>query len=313
LTYGVAYGPFAGIDPIWTIGPIVLALLVGAFYYRRARTVAAEGQPVPGWRRNCFFAGIAVIVVAVAPPLSTLSQQLLLAHMVAHVMLGDIAALLLVLGLTVPLIAPLLRVRAISRLLVLTKPAVAIACWAVNFYFWHWPTIYTLALRHQALHALEHASFVVFGSCMWMALLGPLPKPAWFGNSARLVYIIAVRLIGTVLANVLIFGGTVFYPYYRAGDAYWQIKPLADQIYAGAAMMFEESILTILLFGWLFMKVAGEIEERHRLLEYAGIHGIDLSEQGAASAVSSGRTEELWARLRGSSDEEPTPASAPGA
>jgi cytochrome c oxidase assembly factor CtaG len=292
------YGPFAGVNATETFGPILLAASYWALYEHRCRTLADEGRPVPGWRRACFAAGLLVFVVALVPPLGPLSQQLLLAHMVEHLLIGDIASLLIVLGLTGPMLVPLLRVRAISRLRVFTHPILAIVCWAVNFYAWHWPAAYQLALRHQGIHAIEHATFFIFGSCVWMALLGPLPKPSWFGNSARLVYIIAVRLVGTVLANVLIFSGTVFYPYYRAGDAYWHISPKADQVYAGAVMMFEESILTILLFAWLFMKVARETEERQALLDYAGTHGIALSEQRAARAVSAGRSEELWERLR---------------
>ena len=123
------------------------------------------------------------------------------------------------------------------------------------------------------MHALEHATFLVFGMGVWMALLGPLPKPAWFGNAARLGYIIAVRLVGTVLANILIFGGTVFYPNYRSGDAHWHISPIADQVYAGGLMMVEESMLTIGLFCWLFLRVARETEQRQALLDYAGQHG----------------------------------------
>ena len=109
---------------------------------------------------------------------------------------------------------------------------------------------------------------------MWMALLGPLPKPAWFTNAARLVYIVAVRLAGAVLANAMIFSGSVFYPIYRAGDAHWHISPMADQISAAGVMMVEESLLTIGLFCWLFMKVARENEERQALLDYAASQGV---------------------------------------
>ena len=147
------------------------------------------------------------------------------------------------------------------------------------------------------MHALEHATFLVFGIAVWMALLGPLPKPAWFSNSARLIYIVAVRLVGTVLANILIFGGTVFYPIYAAGDAHWHISGMADQVAAGGLMMVEESFLTIGLFCWLFLKVAREGEERQRLLDYASEHGIALDERRAARAVAAGRGDELWERL----------------
>jgi putative membrane protein len=290
--------PLAAVSVTETIGPTVIAVAVWALYEHRCRTLAREGRPVPGWRRSCFAAGVLVFVIALVPPLGPLSDQLLVAHMAEHLLIGDIATLLTVLGLTGPLLGPLLRRRLVARLRVLTHPVVAIVCWAVNFYAWHIPAAYQLALRNGGVHALEHATFFVFGASVWMALLGPLPKPTWFTNAGRLGYIIAVRLIGTVLANVMIFSGTFFYPFYRAGDAHWHVSPVADQVYAGALMMFEESVLTILLFAWLFIKVAGETEERQRLLDYAGTHGIDLSEQRAARAVSAGRSEELWERLR---------------
>ena len=238
-----------------------------------------------------------MLAIALSPPVGKLSDQLLAAHMAEHLLIGDIAALLLVLGFTGPLLAPLLRVRLIGRLRVLTHPVVAISVWAINFYVWHLPVLYQAALRHDLVHAIEHATFLAFGIAMWMALLGPLPKPSWFSNSWRLVYIIAVRLIGTVLANAMIFAGTVFYPYYRPGDAHWHIGSLADQITAGGVMMVEESLLTIGLFCWLFLKVAREGEERQRLLDYASSQGIALDERRAARAVAAGRGEELWERL----------------
>jgi cytochrome c oxidase assembly factor CtaG len=290
--------PLATVSVTETIGPSLLAIASWALYDHRCRTLAREGRPVPGWRRACFAAGLVVFLAALLPPLGPLSDQLLVAHMAEHLLIGDISSLLIVLGLTGPLLVPVLRVRGLGRLRMLTHPVVAIVLWAVNFYAWHLPGAYQLALRDDAVHAIQHATFFIFGSCVWMALLGPLPKPRWFGNAARLVYIIAVRLVGTVLANVFVFAGTVFYPFYRAGDAHWHVGPQADQIYAGAVMMVEESVLTICLFAWLFIKVAGEIEERQRLLDYAGSHGIDLSEQRAARAVSAGRSDELWERLR---------------
>ena len=168
----------------------------------------------------------------------------------------------------------------------------------MNFYVWHLPVLYQAALRHDPVHALQHACSLGFGMAMWMALLGPLPKPAWFTNGARLVYIVAVRLAGTVLANAMIFSGSVFYPIYRAGDAHWHISPMADQISAAGVMMVEESLLTIGLFCWLFLKVARENEERQALLDYAASQGVELDEARAARAVAAGRGAELWERVR---------------
>lgn len=288
----------AATGPAGTIALPFIVLLYWLPYHARVSTLKREGRnPVPGWRQGCYAGGLVLLAVALSPPIGKLADQLLVAHMVEHLLIGDLTALLIVLGFTGPLLAPLLRNRLVARLRVLTHPVVAVVVWAVNFYVWHLPVLYQGALRHDTVHALEHATFLTFGIAIWMGLLGPLPKPQWFGNGARLVYIVAVRLLGTVLANAMIFSGTVFYPYYRLGDAHWHISSMADQISAAGVMMVEESLLTIGLFCWLFLKVAREGEERQRLLDYAAAHGVDLDERRAARAVAAGRGEELRERM----------------
>lgn len=294
----------ASLTSIATAGPAdgvflpVLALVWWLPYRARAKKLAHQRRAVPQWRQACFAAGLIVLAVALSPPVDELADQLLVAHMAEHLLIGDVAALLIVLGFTGPLLAPILRNRYLGRLRVLTHPVVAFVVWAGNFYVWHLPVLYQAALRHDAIHALQHATFLGFGIAMWMALLGPLPKPAWFNNVGRLVYIIAVRLAGTVLANAMIFGGSAFYPIYASGDAKWHIGQMADQISAGGVMMVEESLLTIGLFCWLFLKVAREGEERQALLDYAAANGVELDERRAARAVAAGRGPELWERLR---------------
>ena len=300
----------AAVDPATGIALPLLTLLCWLPYERRTRTLARAQRPVPTWRKWCFAAGLAVLAIALSTPADSLADQLLVAHMAEHLLIGDIAALLLVLGVTGPLLAPMLRIKAISWLRVLTHPVVALVVWSVNFYVWHIPALYQAALRHEAVHAIEHASFLAFGIAIWMALLGPLPKPTWFTNGARLVYIIAVRLAGTVLANVLVFGSHPFYPYYLTGDAHWHISPLGDQVAAGGLMMVEESLLTIGLFCWLFLKVAREGEERQELLDYADSQGIALDESRAARAVAAGRGAELRERLRQGSPAQQTGAAS---
>jgi cytochrome c oxidase assembly factor CtaG len=139
--------------------------------------------------------------------------------------------------------------------------------------------------------------FLAFGINMWMCLVGPLPTPSWFGNLARLFYIVAVRLTGTVLGNIFLWSGTVFYPFYTHGDAINHISPLADQNIAGAVMMVEESFLTLGLFCWLFLRTAREIEERQELLDFAQAQGVAISDERAARAVSAGRGADLRQRV----------------
>ena len=147
------------------------------------------------------------------------------------------------------------------------------------------------------MHALQHMLFVGFGINMWMALLGPLPKPAWFGNAAKLVYIVAVRLTTTALANVFVWSQSAYYDVYEPGERARAVAPTEDQVVAGSIMMVEGSILTLCLFCWLFLRSAREGQERQELLELAAAGGVELDERRAARAVAAGRGAELRARI----------------
>jgi putative membrane protein len=274
------------------------ATIAGVLYALRVHALRRTPRAVPAGRQASFYGGLLVIVGALTLG-GRASDELFAAHMAEHLLLGDLGALLLVLGLTGPLLAPVLRIRFFDRLRVLAHPAVAFPLWAIDLYLWHVPALHEAAVRHSGVHALQHTTFVLFGANMWMALLGPLPKPAWFGNLARLVYVIAVRLTGAVLGNVFVFGGHVFYRVYAAGERAHGISPGADQNAAGAIMMIEGSLLTIALFAWLFARTAREGEERQALLDLAAARGVELTEARAARAVAAGRGAELRQRIEG--------------
>jgi cytochrome c oxidase assembly factor CtaG len=267
-------------------------------YFKRCATLARQGRPVPFARRVSFAAGLVLLYASVLPPFTSLDDQLLAWHMVQHLLIGDLAALLLVLGLTGPVLQPLLGLPVLGRLRVLSNPLVALPLWIANLFLWHTPFLYQAALHSTPVHALEHACFLGFGIGMWLALLGPLPAPAWFGNGARLVYVLVVRLAGALLGNVLIWSGAVFYPDYHVGEAHHGITALTDQGLAGSIMMIEGSIVTIALFAWLFLRAAAEGERRQELLDLAAEQGVALDEARAARAVSAGRDSELERRLR---------------
>ncbi len=291
--------PLAAILSLENAIQLVPTAVLGLLYARRAHTLAGGPHRVPGWRQTCFYAGLLTILTALLSPIGELSDELLYVHMVEHLLMGDIAALLIVLGLTGPLLAPILRIGFFDRLRALAHPLVAFPLWAIDLYVWHLPFFYQAALRHLAVHALEHTMFIAFGINMWMCLFGPLPMPRWFHNLGRLIYITAVRLTGAMLGNIFLWSGTVFYPFYIHGDASFHISPLADQSIAGAIMMVEESILTLCLFCWLFLRTARESEERQGLLDFAQARGLELTEARAARAVAAGRGAELQRRLEG--------------
>ena len=92
--------------PAAAAGPAFLAALPGP-----SEDARRSGRPCRAGARPASPAARASLAVALSPPVDTLSDQLLVAHMVEHLLIGDLAALLIVLGFTGPLLAPLLRNR----------------------------------------------------------------------------------------------------------------------------------------------------------------------------------------------------------
>jgi cytochrome c oxidase assembly factor CtaG len=285
-------GVFAPVE----VFPITIA---GVLYWGRARTLSWDGRPVPLWRQLCFGAGLLTISIALFSPVGHIAEELVIAHMVEHLLIGDIASLLLVLGLTRSLLQPILAIRLFNRLQVLTHPAVAFPLWALNFYLWHVPALYDAAYGTAPIHALEHSCFLFFGCLMWMPVFGPLPKPRWFGAGWKVAYVIAVRFSGAILGNVLMWSGTVLYPIYGRGERYWGISPIADQSTAGVIMMIEGTFLALGVLAWVFFEVAREGTEKQRLLDLAHDRGFALDERRAQRAVAAGHGARLEERIVG--------------
>ena len=274
----------------WTLEPFALAtvVLAGLAYGSRARTLARRGAPVSWWRAISFGTGLALALLALASPLHALGEERLFsAHMVQHILLGDLAALAVVAGLTGPLLRPVLALRPVAALRVLAHPLVALPLWTANLLLWHVPALYDAALRYEALHVLEHACFFGFGALMWAPVLEVLPGPAWFGTAPKFAYVVAVRLVETVLGNVFFWAGSVFYATYAEAERIWGISPLADQGIAGGVMMIEGSLVTLGALAWLFLRMWGEGERRQELLE----RGLDP--RAVERAVRYGRAEDL--------------------
>ncbi len=276
----------------WHVGefvpPLVVTLVYLVAYRRRWQTLARRGHRPAGWRAAAFVGGTALVAVVQLPPLDGLADSVLLAHMAQHILIGDVASFLIVVGLTGPMLAPLLAFPVTRVTRRLANPVVALVLWGLDLYAWHVPLLYQLAIRHDLVHALEHACLLWFGVLLWLALIGPLPKPRWFGGWARLGYVFGVRLLGALLANLLIWAQTVFYPIYRASDARRGLNPLSDQNLAGGLMMVEQIVLTTLLLGWIFYRFAQQDEARQGLLDLAADHGVTLSDERAGRAAEAG-------------------------
>ncbi|HEX8690495.1 MAG TPA: cytochrome c oxidase assembly protein, partial [Solirubrobacterales bacterium] len=289
--------PFAHVAGSFVPLEVLPLTAAGVLYWHRATVLSWDGRPLPAWRQICFGAGLATIAAALFSPVGHISEELVIAHMGEHLLIGDIASLLLVLGLTRSLLQPVLAIRALNRLQVLAHPALALPLWAFNLFLWHLPALYQDAYGAAPIHAFEHATFLFFGCLMWMPVFGPLPKPQWFGAAWKVGYVIAVRFTGAILGNVLMWSGTVLYPIYEPGERFWGISPLADQSTAGVIMMVEGTFLVLGVLAWVFFEVAREGSEKQRLLDLARERGVDLDESRARRAVAAGHEALLEERI----------------
>lgn len=255
---------------VWTIDPFqLLPLAVAAgMYAKRAHTLSSRGRPVPGARQAAFYGGIALLLVAFISPIDHIGEErLLFVHMIQHILIGDLAAVLVVVGLTGPVLRPILALPYVNGLRILAHPLVALPLWVLNLYLWHLPPLYEGALTSDPVHALQHVLFFTAGAFMWSALLEPLPGPAWFGAGWKVLYIVAVRLFEAVLANIFIWSGDSFYPLYAEAERLWDIGAVQDQSIGGLIMMVEGSLVTFGAFAWLFLRWMNEGEARERLIE----------------------------------------------
>ncbi len=270
-------------EPLQTIPTIVAAVL----YARRTRSLARRGQPVSRARQASFWTGIGLVILALNSPIDNLGEEhFFFVHMLQHVILGDLAPLCFMVGLTGPILRPVLKFKLVERLRVLAHPLVALPVWATNLYFWHIPFLYDAALHHAPVHALEHFLFFTCGCLIWEPVVETLPAPAWFGTGAKIGYILSVRLIETVLGNVFMWSSSAFYSVYRHAPE-WGITPAHDLNLGGIVMMAEGSIVTLGVLAWLFLRLAAESELRQRLLE----QGLDPRQ--VQRAVRYGRASDL--------------------
>ncbi|MDX6555678.1 MAG: putative rane protein [Miltoncostaeaceae bacterium] len=265
---------------------VVLALLYGV----RARRL---GRRLPLWRKGCFAAGLLVMAIALCSPIDPVGEEALFSvHMLQHALLGSLAPLLMVLGVTGPVLRPLLRYHVVQRLQVLAHPLVAFPIWVASLVLWHLPPLYDLAVDNDPVHALQHTTIFTAAALLWAPVAEPLPAPEWFRTGRKLAYVALIWVVGLIFVNVLWFSGSVFYPRYEATAPIWGMSALQDQGNAGSVFMVEHMLIVLVALAVLSIRMAREGSLQQRLLE-AGLDGTTVRR-----AVRYGRAE-ILARERG--------------
>jgi len=261
-------------DLRWLADPAVLApiLTLGLAYALRFRRARLEAGPrgASAWRALAFGAGILVLLLATVTPLDRLGEDYLFsAHMLQHVLLGDLAPLLLLLGLTRVIMRPATRrLQAVERALgPLAHPATGLVVWLVVMYAWHVPALYEAALTSPLVHALEHGTFFAAGVAVWWPLIQPVPMRRRLTGLWPVAYIGAAKFGLATLGLYLTWSGTVLYAHYEQVPRIWDLSAITDQNAGGAIMMVEQSVTFVLALVVLFALALRQSETDQRRRE----------------------------------------------
>ncbi|CAN5598657.1 hypothetical protein BH20ACT19_BH20ACT19_14020 [soil metagenome] len=262
----------------WLPDPLVLAPLavLVAVYVRRFRRARAEqgGRGAGARQEPAFKAGVAVLLAAIASPLDGLGEEYLFsAHMLQHVLLGDLAPALLLLSLSRVIMRPTTRrlMRVERALGPFASPWTGIALWPSLMYLWHVPALYEAAIESPVMHLVEHASFFAAGVAVWWPLVAPVPMRRPLRGLWTVAYIGAAKFGLAALGLYLTWSGNLLYDHYAGVTRVWGLSAIDDQNAGGAIMMVEQSLTFVIALVALFAGMLAQSEKdelrRERLEE----------------------------------------------
>ena len=233
----------------WRLDPLPLAgiALIGAAYLWAVRRIdqAHPANRQPAYRTWLFLGGLVVIAVALVSPIEAYEGMLFSVHMVQHMLLELVAAPLLLAGAPItvalraanpPIRKGLLRVLQSRAVHVISFPVIAWILFAAVNWGWHFSVLYDEALENQALHYLQHATFLGAALLFWWPVIGADPSPWRLPHPVRLLYLFLAMPQNSFLGVALMSASTVLYPHYLTNARDWGMPPLDDQALGGVIM-----------------------------------------------------------------------------
>lgn len=174
-----------------------------------------------------FLSGVVLLLLDLVSPLDLLADKYLFsAHIVQHFVLALVVPPLLIAGM------PRLR---------LPEAPTALA-WSMGvgvMIFWHIPAMFNAALENDALHVVEHLSFLAGGAIFWWTLRRLPPLTA-------ISYLFGACLTCSALGAAITFARPGLYPAYLNPEDHlgllplirgsWGLDPRTDQQLGGLLM-----------------------------------------------------------------------------
>jgi putative membrane protein len=182
----------------WSFDPfLIVAIVLAAWHEVGLARLARRSRPERTRQRRVrslwFYAGLAVLLIAVQSPIDYWADDYFFVHMIQHLLLMFAAPTLIVAGAPwQPLLAALPRgvghgatrgvlrggwsrpLRAAGGFAL--RPWVSVALFNLAMVGWHIPAAFDLAQSNQAVHIwLMHGSFFVTGVLFWLQFINSPP------------------------------------------------------------------------------------------------------------------------------------------
>ncbi len=255
------------------VGALVLVATAEALYLRALRVLHARGVAVPRSQIALWHAGIALWAIGFFSPIHGLSEDLLSAHMGQHLLIADLAAPLLLVGVRNPVLGfylprdvlvPLARSPLRRWFDVLKRPLVAVPVFVLVLYGWHFSVFFEAAVRYPLVHALQHMSFVAIGVLVWWSAVEP-KRRRLRGELWKVPYIIGARMAGMLLGmSFVLIRVPIYTGVYAEGDRGHGFSALADQQTAGAMMVSVDLLIMVFALCFFFYRAAQDADREER-------------------------------------------------
>ena len=295
---GIAYGhevydraPDAIFELKWDWDPtLIFFALILVFYARSLKRF--KKQPVETWQKGLFYLGVSILIVALIPPIDPLSDQLFFMHMIQHLMITHVGIPLMLFGVPFFVIIrgvpnwfrkgvyfPILRSKVFRFLnRIFSNPVFSLALFEINYWFWHVPKFYNMALLNDVIHLVEHGCFAVTSLFLWKNIIDPYPLKSPLPLPARILFLGFIMAINIILSAILTLSDEILYAYEGIPlPSFWEKwGHLQDQRVGGLIMWIPGGLvtfisMTIVFFVWANREEKKDLAMRKkRELEQAG-------------------------------------------
>jgi len=244
----------------WSFDPfLILAIALAGWHEIGLRRLARRSRPERTRERRLrslwFYAGLAVLLIAVESPIDYWADDYFFVHIIQHLLLVFAAPSLIVAGAPwQPLLAALpgrsgqnvtrgVLAGGWSRPLratggFLLRPWVSVALFNAVMIFWHLPGPFNLAENNQAVHIwLIHGSFFAAGVLFWLQFIPspPFRRRMPLASQAAALLVTNVIMIGVAMTLSIFVNGSVYSVYDHIPGV--TLPPFASQ-QIGAAVLW---------------------------------------------------------------------------